>query len=211
LLHSDSRAAATADDYALLVQGLLDLFDSTHDVRWFDHAIALQSRQDQLFWDASLGRYATGNTLPEALHELLVEADDVLPSANSAAALNLLRLAALTGNETWAQRPAMIFQSLGGRLRNDGARLPQLAAAYELSLLEPRIVVVTGDPRKQLTLDLLRSIHARHEPMRAVVFLPHKGAPRERVVKALPFTGALAPDPELPLAYLCARGECRRQ
>ncbi|MEA2464813.1 MAG: hypothetical protein QOJ98_2560, partial [Acidobacteriota bacterium] len=29
--------------------------------------------------------------------------------------------------------------------------------------------------------------------------------------KSLPFTGALAPDPDVPVAYTCANGECRRQ
>jgi hypothetical protein len=61
------------------------------------------------------------------------------------------------------------------------------------------------------TREMLRTIHDRREPMRAVVFLPMKGPPRDRVVRSLPFTGALAPDPALPIAYLCANGECRKQ
>jgi uncharacterized protein len=211
LTRTDSGAPATSDDYALLVQGLLDLFESSHDPKWLDLAVTLQSRQDQLFWDASLGRYATGSTLPESLSALLTETDGELPSVNAVAAVNLLRLAALTGNATWTERPAMIFQSFGGRLRTDGARLSHLATAYELSLIPPKIVVVTGDPRKQPTRDLLRSIEERHEPMRAVVLLPDKGPQRQRVVKSLPFTAALEPDPELPIAYVCAKGECRRQ
>ncbi|HEY0156902.1 MAG TPA: DUF255 domain-containing protein [Thermoanaerobaculia bacterium] len=211
LMRTDSGAAATADDYALLVQGLLDLFGSSHDVKWLDLAVALQSRQDQLFWDASLGRYATGSTLPESLRGLLTETDVELPSANSASAVNLLRLAALTGNQGWRERPAMIFHSFGRRLSTDGARLPGLATAYELSLVEPRIVVVTGDLRKQAARDFLRAIEERYEPMRAVVFLPDRGPLRARVTKSLPFTAALEPDPELPIAYECAKGECRRQ
>ena len=211
LTRTDSGTPATSDDYALLVQGLLDVFESSHDLKWLDLAIALQSRQDQLFWDASLGRYSTGSTLPETLGGLLTETDVELPSVNAVAAVNLLRLGALTGNATWAERPAMIFQSFGGRLRTDGARLPQLATAYELSLIPPQVVVVTGDLRKQPARDLLRSIEERYEPMRATIFLPDKGPQRQRVVKSLPFTGALEPDPEMPIAYVCAKGECRRQ
>jgi uncharacterized protein YyaL (SSP411 family) len=211
LMRTDSGAPATSDDYAQLVQGLLDVFESSHDVKWLDLAAAIQSRQDQLFWDASLGRYATGSTLPATLSGLLTEGDKELPSVNAIAAVNLLRMAALTGNPTWAARPEMIFQSFGARLRKEGSTLPQLATAYELSLIAPRIVVVTGDPRKQPTRELLRSIEERYEPMRAVVFLPDKGPARLRVVKSLPFTAALEPDPELPIAYVCAKGECRRQ
>jgi uncharacterized protein YyaL (SSP411 family) len=211
LVRTDSRAPALAEDYAMLVGGLLDLFESSHDVKWFDLAVTLQQRQDQLFWDASLGRYSTGATLPDTLRGLLIESDNELPSANAVAAVNLLRLAALIANETWASRPAMIFQSFGARLRTDGARLTQLAAAYELSLIPPKIVVVTGNLGKEATRTLLQSIQERREPMRAVIFLPQAGPARQRVVKSLPFTGALAPDPDVPVAYTCANGQCRRQ
>lgn len=201
---------ALAEDYAMLVQGLLDLFESGRDPKWLELAIALQQREDALFWDASAGRYATGATLPVVLRGLLVERDGETPSANAITAVNLLRLAALTGNESWRARPAMIFQSFGGRLRSFGEQLPHVAAAYEMSLVAPRIVVITGDLRKPETQELLRAEHERWEPMRAIVFLPPKGASRERVVKVLPWTAALAPDPEGPVAYVCATGECRR-
>src|SRR5687768_3023947 len=117
LLRSESPTAALAEDYAMLVQGLLDLFDSGHDVKWLELAIALQQRQDALFWDASAGRYATGSSVPDLVRALLSERDEDTPAVNSVAAMNLLRLAALTGNETWRSRPAMIIQSFGGRLR----------------------------------------------------------------------------------------------
>jgi uncharacterized protein YyaL (SSP411 family) len=211
LYRTESHTDALAEDYAMLVQGLLDLFQSGYDVKWLDLAIALQQRQDQLFWDPSAGRYATGTTVPAAVRGLLSERDEETPAVNSVAALNLLRLAALTGNESWRTRPAMIFQSFGGRLRTAGAQYPQLAAAYEMSLVPPSIVVVTGDIRTQETRDALQSIHNRWEPMRAVVFLPQKGPQRDRVVKTLPFVGALRPDKEPAVVYVCAGGSCVKQ
>jgi uncharacterized protein YyaL (SSP411 family) len=210
LYRSETHTEGLAEDYAMLVQGLLDLFDARYDVRWLDLAVTLQKRQDELFWDANLGRYRTGMTVPEPVRGVAGERDDVTPGANSVAATNLLRLAALTGNPTWRARPAMIFQSFGGTLRTAGAKHVQLAGAYETSLIPPSIVVVTGDPYKQETHDALRVIQDRWEPMRSVVFLPHKGVARDRVVKALPFTGALTADPEHPVTYVCAGGECRK-
>jgi uncharacterized protein YyaL (SSP411 family) len=211
LRRTDGGADALAEDYAMLVQGLLELFDSGSDPKWLDLAVTLQQRQDALFWDASAGRYATGATLPAPLRGLLVESDDATPSANSVSAKNLLRLTALTGNETWRAHAGMIFQSFGGRLRTAGAQLPALADAYEASLLAPSIVVVTGDARTQETKDLLRTIRDRREPMRTVVFLPPKGPQRDRMVRSLPFTAALAADPQHTVEYVCANGECKKQ
>ncbi len=210
LLHSEG-AEPLAEDYAMLVQGLLDLFEAGHEIRWLDQAIALQKEQDQRFWVAGAGAYRTGSTSPAPVRAFLRESDDETPAANSVAALNLIRLAALTGNATWSARSAIIFQAFGARMRARGADFPQLATAYELSLVAPRIVVVTGDPRMKQTYELLQSYAQRPEPMRALIFLPHKGVERQRVVTALPFTGALQPDAKQAIAYECAEGECRRQ
>ena len=201
---------ALAEDYAMLVQGMLDLFDASYDVRWLELAVALQQRQDQLFWSASAGSYRTGATAPAPVRSLVTESDDETPSANAVAAQNLLRLAVLTGNEAWRTRPSTIFEAFGGRMRTAGAEQAQMAHAMELARIAPKIVVVTGDPRKKQTFELLSSYARKPEPMRALVFLPAKGAARERVVRALPFTGALAPDEEEAIAYVCAAGECKR-
>lgn len=192
---------ALAEDYAMLVAGLVDLFDATSDPAWLDRAAELQQRQDALFWDASAGRY----TAPAP------ENDRDTPSANAVSVENLLRLATLTGNDVWRERPAMIFTSFGARLRSEGADLPAIAAAYEDAQRTGHVVVVTGDPRKKETHDLLTQSHASFDPRRVVVFLPPKGPSRDRIVHALPFAGALEADPEHAIAYVCANGECRRQ
>lgn len=210
-LRRSDAADALAEDYAFLVQALLDLYGAGQDVRWFELAVTLQQRQDELFWDASSGSYATGRTAPAPLRTLVEESDDATPAANSVAALNLLRLAALTGNRNWSERSGIIFAAFGGRMRARGAELAQMATAYELSRVAPSILVVTGDARMKATWDLLHTYAARAEPMQALVLLPHRGAARDRVVRALPFTAALLPDEKEPVAYLCAAGECKRR
>ncbi len=199
---------ALSDDYAMLIQGLLDLFDATSDVKWLELAKTLQARQDQLFWDASAGRYTTGTALPEVLRGLLVESDATVPSVNALAASNQLRLAMLTGSSS--ARVPMIVSSFAGRLRRSGAELPQLASSLAMTFETPKIEVVVAG-KKTETLELLRSIYARWEPMRTVILLQRKGAERDRITRVLPFTAALAPEPELPVAYVCEKGECRRQ
>lgn len=194
---------ALSEDYSMLVQGLLDLFDATYDVRWLELAITLQQQQDARFWDAGAGAYSKGT---------FRETDDETPAASSVAVLNLLRLAALTGNETWRIRPATIFQAFGGRMRANGADHAAMASAFELSQIAPRIVVVTGAPRRKETVETLQAYAQKPEPMRALIFLPEKGTARDRVVRSLPWTAALTAGEEgAPVTYLCAAGECRRQ
>lgn len=201
---------ALSEDYAFVVQALLDVFQSTYDPKFFDLAVTLQQRQDELFWDASLGRYVTGSSVPSSLRGLLQETDQDVPSVNAVSATNLLRLASLTGRAGWATRPASIFHSLGSRFRTRGGDVAHLASAWELSQMTQQIVVVTGPFSLPETQAALRAVHARWEPMRTLIYLPVKGAARERVTRAFPFLAALTSDPEAVITYVCANGECRK-
>ncbi|HEU4678327.1 MAG TPA: hypothetical protein VFS35_02325 [Terrimicrobiaceae bacterium] len=61
LHRSWTREAATipgfAEDYAFLIQGLLDLYEASADAEALEWAVALQKKQDELFWDAEAGGY----------------------------------------------------------------------------------------------------------------------------------------------------------
>ncbi|KAJ3078972.1 hypothetical protein HK100_010546, partial [Physocladia obscura] len=51
---------AYADNYAFLIDGLIELFQSTHDEVWIQWASELQDTMDSLFCDAENGGYFTG-------------------------------------------------------------------------------------------------------------------------------------------------------
>ncbi|HJQ40025.1 MAG TPA: DUF255 domain-containing protein [Thermoanaerobaculia bacterium] len=129
-----------------------------------------------------------GATVPQMLGGLLP------PRDMQTTAMNLARLSTLTGNEAFRTRLSKDFPETAAQAARDA-----------------KIVVVTGDRYRQPTLDALKAIHARLEPFRIVVSVPAKGAARDRMLRALPFTAALAADPENPVTYECSGGECRRR
>ncbi len=49
-----------ADDYAFVIQGLLDLYEASLNIDWLKLAITLQETQDRLFYDAQNGGYYSG-------------------------------------------------------------------------------------------------------------------------------------------------------
>ncbi len=129
-----------------------------------------------------------GASVPQILGGLLP------PRDTQATAMNLARLSTLTGNEAFRTRLSKDFPETAAQAARDA-----------------KIVVVTGDRYRQPTLDALKAIHARREPFRVVVSVPVKGAARDRILRALPFTAALAVDPDNPITYECSGGECRRR
>ncbi len=53
----DAAIEAYAEDYAYLIFGVLELFQATGEAKWLEWAIALQTRQDELFWDSAEGAW----------------------------------------------------------------------------------------------------------------------------------------------------------
>lgn len=201
---------ATAEDYALLVQGLLDLFEATYDVRWYELALTLQARQDELFRDERSGRYTNGTSLPPALRGLLIENDVDTPGANGVAAMNLLRIANLTADPRWRQRAEMIFHAFGPALTTNGASLPQLAAAFTASQATPRTIVVIPGNSSEHSVALLRASHEAYVPAGATIRLPSKGPLRDRMNAMIPIVKDLQGDPEQATVYVCANGRCEK-
>ena len=95
-----SEVEGFADDYAFVIQGLLDLYEASFDVNWLQFAITLQETQDRLFFDEAQGGYFSGTGQdPSILLRMKEDNDSAEPAASSVAALNLLRLAQFR-NET---------------------------------------------------------------------------------------------------------------
>ena len=82
-----------ADDYAFVVQGLLDLYEASFDIEWLKFATQLQETQDRLFFDEKNGGYfTTSGKDASVLLRMKDDNDSAEPAASSIAALNLLRL-----------------------------------------------------------------------------------------------------------------------
>src|SRR5206468_5436979 len=80
-----------ADDYAFVVEGLLDLYEASFNVEWLKFAIQLQETQDRLFIDEKNGGYFSTSGKDESVFLRMKDDNDgAEPAAGSIAALNLL-------------------------------------------------------------------------------------------------------------------------
>jgi uncharacterized protein YyaL (SSP411 family) len=94
-----SDIAGFAEDYAFLIQGLLDLYEAGFDIRWLQWAEKMQAKMDTLFWDAERGGYFNSRADdPTVIVRLKEDYDGAEPAPNSVAAMNLLRLDWMTGD-----------------------------------------------------------------------------------------------------------------
>jgi uncharacterized protein YyaL (SSP411 family) len=119
-----------AEDYALVVQGLLDLHETTSEASWLDWAVRLQETQDRLFWDSAAGGYfANAEGDGSVLLRLKDDNDGAEPSANSVAIRNLLRLSVLLRRDEWRTRAADTLAAFSADLDRAPTGLPMMLAA----------------------------------------------------------------------------------
>ncbi len=103
LLHrfrnGEAGITGSIDDYAFMVSALIDLYETTFDVSLLKKAIELNDHMIKHFYDDKNGGFFF---TPDYGEELIARNkeiyDGAIPSGNSAAIYNLLKLGRITGN-----------------------------------------------------------------------------------------------------------------
>jgi uncharacterized protein len=137
-----SSIFAFAEDYAFLIQGLLDLYEADFDTRWLSWAGELQVQMGALFADPQGGYFSTEEGAPDILFRLRDDHDGAEPAANSVAAMNLLRLGWIFDRTEFRDAAERIMTSSTAILERSPAAVPQLLAALCGLLAEPIQVVI---------------------------------------------------------------------
>jgi len=207
--YKDGRAKIDGylDDYAALADGLFALYACAFEPRLFAEARALAGAILTRFWDEREGGFYM--TSDDGHTELISRPkelfDNAVPSGNSTAVDVLSRLAALSGENSYAERAERTLQGLTGIVQRAPSGFGRALAAMEFALSTPTEVAIAGDPGDGATDVLLRVVN---------------GAYRPTVVTAVTRPGALEAGVALlegrdrvdgqAAAYVCERFACRR-
>ena len=207
----DGKVAGPAflEDHAFLIAGLLDLYEADPDPRWVREAIGLQAALDSRYADTAGGGYYT--TAADGERLLTREKpgqDGALPSGNSIEAMNLLRLADLTGDESYRETAGMIFSAFYDSLAAKPTGVSEMMLALDYHLENARQIVLVqptqgGDPEA-----MLRPLRSTFLPNR-VVSIVREGVDLGAHAKLVPLVkGKTAQDGEVT-AYVCKNRVCR--
>jgi len=156
-----------ADDYAFVIQGIVDLYEASFDVEWLKFAVELQEAQDRLFLDEKNGGYfSTSGRDRSVVLRMKDDNDSAEPAASSVATLNLLRLAQFRDEKQPEERGKKTIRAFSATISRFPSAMPQMLVALDFSLSKPRQIVIAGKPDAPETKALLKEVH-RH-------FLPNK-------------------------------------
>ena len=201
--------AGFAEDYAFVIQGLLDLYEADFDVRWLKFAIELQQTQDRIFLDEKNGGYfSTSGEDKSVLLRMKEDNDGAEPSSNSIAALNLLRLAQLRDEKKYRERGEQTIKAFAGILGRAPTALPQMLVALDYSLGKPQQIVIAGEKDKADTKRLLLAVRAHYLPG-ATLVLADQGEGQKYLGEKLEAIRAMKKVDGKAAAYVCENFTCK--
>src|SRR5213083_3041941 len=127
---SRSDIEGFADDYAFVIQSLLDLYEASFNIEWLKLAVELQQTQDRLFFDEKNGGYFSTSGRDESVFLRMKDDNDgAEPASSSVAALNLLRLAQIRDKKQWEERAEKTISAFQATLSRFPIAMPQILVA----------------------------------------------------------------------------------
>jgi uncharacterized protein YyaL (SSP411 family) len=188
-----ARHLAYANDYAALVDAFTRLAEATGEARWVAEARQVADAMLELFWDEDNGGlFTTGNDAERLITRPKDVLDSALPSANATAAVALLRLAALVGGQSYADRAEAIMRLLQGPMSRQPSAFAHLLEAVDLFTAGATEVAVVGDRR-----DLVEAVQRHYLPNTVLAW-------------GEPYASPLFEGRSDGLAYVCRNYACQR-
>jgi uncharacterized protein YyaL (SSP411 family) len=205
----DGRASVSGylDDYALMAEAALTLYQTTFDLEFFREARRLADEMIRLFQDPDAGGFFQTGVDAERLvvrpKELF---DNAVPSGNSAAAEVLQRLALFTGEAKYERVGVSALRLVGDQVRRAPTGFGHALCGLDLYLSAAREVAILGDPGREDTRGLIREVHGRFLPNAVVAVGPPSD---DGVSKEIALLRDREPRDGLATAFVCERFVCQ--
>lgn len=214
LLHryrdGEAGISGMLEDYAFFIHGLIDLYEATFREEYLKEAKRLTEDMITLFWDEREGGFFFTATDAE---ELLIREkeiyDGAIPSGNSIAVLDLLRMGRLTLNREWEKKAQEYFQAFGQELSSGPGSYAQSMTALDFAVGPSREIVLAGQKDDPKTQEMLKILYDKFIPNKVVIFRPASDDEAKAIVNLIPFVKGQQVLEGKTTAYVCKNYNCQ--
>jgi uncharacterized protein YyaL (SSP411 family) len=153
------------DDYAFLVWGLIEIYEASFEKKYLQAAFELTEIMIEKFWDKKDGGfYFTSKDAADAVARIKEASDGAVPSGNSVALLNLLRLSHLTSEPAYENMARQILKVFSADLKLAPAAHTFMLIGLDFALGPVYQVTLVGDLCEESVLDMFRALKAHFLP-----------------------------------------------
>jgi uncharacterized protein YyaL (SSP411 family) len=161
----EAKLAGYLEDHAAYADGLLALYEATFEPRWLSEARALADTLIEAFWDEQAGVFydtaADGEPLVVRPRDTF---DNATPSGVSLACDVLQRLAALTGEQRYADYARRAMKPLAEIAAKYPTGFGRMLCAIDWALAEIKEVAIIGPATDPATASLTRALFGPYLP-----------------------------------------------
>jgi hypothetical protein len=138
-----------ASDFAQMIRAALALYEATGQADYLERATAWQRAFDRHYANPDNGGYfLTADDAEGLVVRPASTSDDATPNPNGIAAQNLIRLAVLSGDDTWRERADRLIEGLLAAAQDNLFSHASLLNAIDMRLNAAQIVVTGPDHRR---------------------------------------------------------------
>ncbi len=170
--YRDGQAALPGylDDYAFLVWGLIELYEADFHVAHLRMALDLTDSMVESFWDVENGGFLfSGNRNEQLLAPFKPVYDGALPSGNSVALWNMVRLARMTARKDYSERVENVIRAFSNQVQE----APQAFSLFLIGVNHyngpSREIVIVGHAQSEDTRQLLHTVNRKYLPNHSLI------------------------------------------
>jgi len=166
----ESGLPAHIDDYAFMINASLDLYETTFEIEYLKRAIKLNDILMKAFWDEqSGGFYFTSSTSEELIARQKDVYDGAVPSGNSVALLNLIRLSRFTSNIYFEKKAYVIVKYFSGYVSKSPSAFCMFMCGLDFLFSASTEVVIVSDNKDILAIKGINLIRSVFNPNKVVI------------------------------------------
>ncbi|HZD42515.1 MAG TPA: thioredoxin domain-containing protein, partial [Methanomicrobiales archaeon] len=212
LLHryfnGEAGIAAFLDDYAFLTWGLIEAYEATFNPDYLKHALELTRESIDTFWDQDAGGFFFTSGEEELPVRRKDAYDGALPSSNSVALHNLLRLGRLSADTELEERALQLVRAFAPALEKSPPSHAHMMTALDFLVGPSHEVVIAGDRDAEDTHRMLEALRGYFLP-HVVVLVRPPGEEGATVGSLAPFTEQMQSTDGRATAYVCIDYACQ--
>ncbi|HBR02221.1 MAG TPA: thioredoxin domain-containing protein [Ruminiclostridium sp.] len=202
----EANYPAYAGDYAFLAWGIIELYETTYEADYLKKALELTDDLLSHFWDEEHGGvYVYGKdgesliTRPKEIY------DGAMPSSNSVAAMNLLRLSRLTGRSELEERADRLLKAFSGDIVSSPMSYSYALMALMFAGAKSQGVVIVAESAEEAK-PFVKSVHDAFRPFTtSLVYQPGN----KELIELAPFVQPYTKLEGKASAYVCEGFNCK--
>ena len=198
---------ANIDDYAFLISALLDLYESSFKTDYLKTAIELNNHLIKHFWDEKIGGFFfTADYSEELIIRQKEIYDGAVPSGNSAAMLNLLRIGRITGVPEYERKAAAIGMAFSKTINSVPSAFTHSLIALDFAFGPSYEIVIAGNENISDSEMMIEILRKQYLPNKTVLFKPQD---KDEITDIAQFTLKLKSLNGAATVYVCQNYNCK--